>query len=53
MTRKDAEEFLAIAAAAPVRAEVETFPLEAADDALLAVARDEVRGAAVLTVAGS
>jgi alcohol dehydrogenase, propanol-preferring len=53
MTRTDAEEFLAIAAAAPVRAEVETFPLEAADDALLAVARDEVRGAAVLTVAGS
>ncbi len=53
MTRRDAEEFLAIAVAAPVRAEVETFPLEAADDALLAVARDAVRGAAVLTVAGS
>jgi alcohol dehydrogenase, propanol-preferring len=53
MTRRDAEEFLTIAAAAPVRAEIETFPLEAADDALLAVARDAVRGAAVLTVAES
>ena len=53
MTRRDAEEFMAIAAAAPVRAEVETYPLEAADDALLAVARDAVRGAAVLTVAGA
>jgi propanol-preferring alcohol dehydrogenase len=53
LTRRDAEEFMAIAAAAPVKAEVETYPLEDADDALLAVARDAVRGAAVLTVVGT
>ncbi len=51
MTRRDAEEFMAIAAAAPVRAEFETFPLEEAGDALLAIAGDAVRGAAVLAVA--
>ena len=51
MTRRDAEEFMAIAAAAPVRAEFETFPLEEAGDALLAIASDAVRGAAVLAVA--
>ena len=51
MTRRDAEEFMAIAAEAPVRAELETFPLEHASDALLAIANDAVRGAAVLTVA--
>jgi alcohol dehydrogenase, propanol-preferring len=51
MTRRDAEEFMAIAAAAPVRAEFETFALEDAGDALLAIASDAVRGAAVLAVA--
>jgi propanol-preferring alcohol dehydrogenase len=51
MTRLDAEEFMALASEAGVRAEVETFPLEAAADALLAIAGDEVRGAAVLEVA--
>jgi propanol-preferring alcohol dehydrogenase len=51
MTRRDAEEFMAIAAEAPVRAEFETFPLEAAGEALLAIANDAVQGAAVLAVA--
>jgi len=51
MTRRDAEEFMALASQAGVRAEVETFPLEAAADALMAIAGDEVRGAAVLAVA--
>ncbi len=51
MTRRDAEEFMALASQAGVRAEVETFPLEAAAEALLAIAGDEVRGAAVLEVA--
>ncbi len=50
MTRRDAEEFMAIAAAAPVRAEFDTYPLEAAGDALDAIAHDAVRGAAVLDV---
>jgi propanol-preferring alcohol dehydrogenase len=51
MTRRDAEEFLAIAAEGGVRAEIATYPLEAATDALRAIAGDAVRGAAVLAVA--
>ena len=50
MTRRDAEEFMAIAADAPVRARFDTYPLEAAGDALEAIAGDAVRGAAVLEV---
>jgi propanol-preferring alcohol dehydrogenase len=48
MTRRDAEEFMALAAEAHVRASFKTYPLEAASDALLAIAQDAVRGAAVL-----
>lgn len=48
MTRSDAEEFMALAVAANVRAEIEVYPLEAANDALLAISRDAIRGAAVL-----
>ena len=50
MTRRDAEEFMALAGEAGVRAEIETFPLERANDALAAIAADAVRGAAVLTI---
>jgi propanol-preferring alcohol dehydrogenase len=50
-TRADAAEFLALAADVPVRAAVQRFPLESANDALLAVKRGEVRGAAVLQTA--
>jgi propanol-preferring alcohol dehydrogenase len=50
-TRRDAEEFLALAAAIPVRAEVERFRLEEANEALLRVKRGEVHGAAVLEIA--
>ncbi len=53
MTRRDAEELMAIAAKAGIRATFEAFPLEAANDALRAIASDAVRGAAVLDVAGS
>ena len=49
-TRRDAEEFLALAARIPVRAETEVFPLERAGEALLRVKRGEVRGAAVLVI---
>ena len=48
MTRRDAEEFMALAAEAHVRAAFDTYPLEAAGEALVAVAHDAVRGAAVL-----
>jgi propanol-preferring alcohol dehydrogenase len=49
-TRRDADEFLALAAAIPVRAKTEIHPLEDANAALLRVKRGQVRGAAVLEV---
>ena len=51
MTRRDADEFMVLAAEAGIRAEVERYPLEDAADALIAIAHDDVRGAAVLAVA--
>jgi propanol-preferring alcohol dehydrogenase len=47
-TRRDAREFLDLAARIPVRAETEVFPLEQANEALVRVAQGSVRGAAVL-----
>ncbi|TAH39578.1 MAG: zinc-binding alcohol dehydrogenase family protein [Planctomycetota bacterium] len=52
-TRDDAREFLAEAARVPVRTHVQLFSLEAANEALRALAHDAVRGAAVLAVAPS
>jgi propanol-preferring alcohol dehydrogenase len=51
MTRADAQEFMALADEAGIRSEFETFPLEAANDALAAIKSDAVRGAAVLQIA--
>ena len=51
LTRADGEEFLALAPTIPVRTEVETFPLESANEALERLRRGEVRGAAVLVPA--
>jgi propanol-preferring alcohol dehydrogenase len=48
LTRADGEEFLALAPTIPVRTETETFPLEAANEALARLRRGELRGAAVL-----
>ena len=48
LTRADAEEFLAIAPAVPVRTRVEAFELERANDALKAVREGRLRGSAVL-----
>jgi propanol-preferring alcohol dehydrogenase len=50
LTRADGEEFLALAPEVPVRTEVVTFPLEKADQALEALRRGKIRGAAVLMV---
>jgi alcohol dehydrogenase, propanol-preferring len=50
VTRRDAEEFVALAAEAGVRPEYVTYTLEAANDALAAIAADSVRGSAVLEV---
>jgi propanol-preferring alcohol dehydrogenase len=48
LTRRDGEEFLALAPKVPVRTEVECVPLREANDALERLAGGKVRGAAVL-----
>jgi propanol-preferring alcohol dehydrogenase len=52
LTRHDGEEFLALAPQVPVRTEVEVFPLEQANEALDRLRRGDIRGSAVLDVAG-
>lgn len=52
VTARDFEEFLPIAARAGIRPEVQTYPLEDANEALCALHRGGVRGAKVLTVNG-
>ena len=49
-TRKDGEELLKVAAEVPVRTIVQTFPLEAANDALRLLRGGKVNGAAVLRI---
>jgi alcohol dehydrogenase, propanol-preferring len=48
LTRADAEEFLELAPQVPVRTEVETFPLDRANEALDRLRGGNLRGAAVL-----
>ncbi len=48
LTRRDGEEFLALAPRVPVRTETEPFPLREANQALGRLRAGEVRGAAVL-----
>jgi propanol-preferring alcohol dehydrogenase len=50
LTRRDAEEFLALAPQVPVRTQVEPYPLARANDALDRLRAGEIRGAAVLEV---
>ena len=45
LTRRDGEEFLALAPRVPVRTEVEAFPLERANEALAKLRRGDVHGA--------
>jgi propanol-preferring alcohol dehydrogenase len=47
-TREDARQFLDLAAAIPIRTEVETFPLDAANEGLLRHAEGRTNGTAVL-----
>jgi propanol-preferring alcohol dehydrogenase len=49
-TREDGHEFLREAASIPVRTSVQTFPLEQANDALIALKHDAIRGAGVLVM---
>jgi propanol-preferring alcohol dehydrogenase len=50
LTRKDGEEFLALAPTIPVRTEVESFPLARANEALSRLRSGRVRGAVALVV---
>jgi propanol-preferring alcohol dehydrogenase len=49
-TREDGRELLRIAAEIPIRTQTDIFPLEEANEALIKLKRDAVRGAAVLQV---
>jgi propanol-preferring alcohol dehydrogenase len=49
-TRRDAAEFLALAAEIPINAQVEAFPLAAAGEALERLAAGSISGSAVLAV---
>jgi len=48
LTRRDGEEFLALAPRVPVRTSVETFALEQANEALAKLRSGDVQGALVL-----
>jgi alcohol dehydrogenase, propanol-preferring len=50
LTRRDGEEFLALAPEVPVRTEVVPFPLEKANEALDSLRGGKLRGAAVIVV---
>lgn len=52
-TRRDGEELLALAARIPIRTSITSFPLEQANEALLALKTGKISGAAVLTIKGS
>jgi propanol-preferring alcohol dehydrogenase len=51
LTRRDGEEFLALAPRVPVRTTIEPYPLERANEALERLRAGRVRGAAVLEIA--
>lgn len=53
LTRRDGHEFLALAPTIPIRTQVETHPLEAANRALARLRDGKVQGAAVLVVEGA
>jgi propanol-preferring alcohol dehydrogenase len=53
LTRRDGEEFMALAPEVPVRTETQVYPLEQANLALDDLRHGRVRGAAVLSVAES
>jgi alcohol dehydrogenase, propanol-preferring len=53
LTRRDGEEFMALAPKIPVRTEIETFRLEEANEALNRLQSGKIRGAAVLVIAES
>ena len=52
VTRKDAEEFLALAARMPIEPEIQEFRLEEANEALVELKGGKIRGSKVLKMAG-
>ncbi|OCQ94506.1 alcohol dehydrogenase [Nostoc sp. MBR 210] len=50
LTRKDGEEFLALAPKVPIQTEVNAFPLTQANEALNALRNSEIEGSAVLVI---
>jgi propanol-preferring alcohol dehydrogenase len=48
LTRRDAQEFLELAPRVPIRTEIRTYPLQAANDALNDLRCGRLHGAAVL-----
>lgn len=50
VTRRDVQEFLALAAQIPLRPDVQTYPLEQANQALQEIKHGHIRGAKVLIV---
>jgi propanol-preferring alcohol dehydrogenase len=53
LTRRDGAEFMELAPKVPVRTEVETFPLEQANEALSRLRAGKIHGAAVLVMQSS
>jgi alcohol dehydrogenase, propanol-preferring len=49
-TREDGHEFLAEAARIPVKTRVQVFPFEQADEALIALKHDAIKGAGVISI---
>lgn len=52
VTRRDALEFLPLAAEIPIKPEVTVFKLEQANDALILLKQGKIRGAGVLSITG-
>ena len=50
LTRRDGEEFLALAPEVPIRTEVTVHPLEEANEALASIRNGSLKGAAVLKI---
>jgi propanol-preferring alcohol dehydrogenase len=50
VTREDVSEFLALAACIPIKPEVQEYPLEAANQALLELKERRIRGAKVIRI---
>lgn len=50
LTRRDGEEFMALAARFPINTSIQLFPLDKANDALDALRKGRLQGAAVLTM---